>query len=86
MTREQKILDLRNRFCAWGRKDMLDANGMLSEAIDFGYNEAVENVCKWLEENLDRFVFEGREGKPYISVALEGELRKAMKGEVDHDT
>ena len=45
-----------------------------------GYNEAIDKACNWLEEELPRYVFEGRENKPYISIAMIDNFKVAMKG------
>ena len=49
-----------------------------------GWDKADETMIprtiKWVEDNIHKYVFEGREGKPYVSVALYDDLRKAMKG------
>lgn len=40
----------------------------------------LEKVSKWIDDNLERYILEGRDGKPYISVALTDDLRRAMEG------
>lgn len=46
-----------------------------------GYKEAIERACEWLDNELPKYIMEGREGRPYISVALVDEFKKAMKGD-----
>ena len=41
----------------------------------------IEWVCKWLDENLERYIFDGRNGKPYISIVLCDDLRNAMNSD-----
>ena len=38
----------------------------------------IERVCEWLDNELPKYIMEGRDGKPYISVALIDDLKKAM--------
>ena len=46
------------------------------------YRDAlIEKACEWLDNELPKYIMEGREGKPYISVALIDEFKKAMKNE-----
>lgn len=46
-----------------------------------GYKEAIERACEWLDNELPKYIMEGREGRPYISVAMVDEFKKAMKNE-----
>ena len=46
-----------------------------------GYEQAIEKACEWLDNELPKYIMEGREGRPYISVALVDDLKKAMKGD-----
>lgn len=39
----------------------------------------VEKACEWLDENLEKYIFEGREGKPYISVVLLDNFKEALQ-------
>lgn len=41
-----------------------------------GYKEAIERACEWLDNELQKYIMEGRESKPYISVALMDEFKK----------
>lgn len=46
-----------------------------------GYKEAIERACEWLDNELPKYIMEGRVGRPYISVALIDDFKKAMKNE-----
>ena len=41
----------------------------------------IEKACEWMDNELPKYIMEGRNGKPYISVAVVDEFKKAMKGE-----
>ena len=41
----------------------------------------LDKACEWIDNELPKYIMEGREGKPYISVALIDEFKKAMKNE-----
>lgn len=41
----------------------------------------IDRVCEWLDSNLERYVFEGINGKPYISIVLCDDLRNAMNSD-----
>lgn len=41
----------------------------------------IDKACEWLDNELPKYVMEGREGRPYISVALVDDFKKAMKGD-----
>lgn len=41
----------------------------------------IEKACEWLDNELPKHIMVGREGRPYISVALIDEFKKAMKGD-----
>lgn len=45
------------------------------DGVDWADRTMIERACDWLDTNLERYVFEGINGKPYISVALLDELR-----------
>lgn len=42
--------------------------------------EMIEKACEWLDNELPKYIFEGRDGKPYISVVMVDYFKKAMKG------
>lgn len=46
-----------------------------------GYEQAIKKACEWLDNELPKYIMEGREGRPYISVALVDDFKKAMKGD-----
>lgn len=58
----------------------LNRSPQFEAGAEYGYNFAIEQACEWLDEELPKYVMEGREGKPYISVALIDEFKKAMSG------
>lgn len=43
--------------------------------------ELIDKAAEWLDNELPKYVMEGRESRPYISVALIDDFRKAMKGD-----
>ena len=46
-----------------------------------GYEQAIKKACEWLDNELPKYIMEGHNGKPYISVAMIADFEKAMKGE-----
>ena len=40
----------------------------------------INKACEWLVNELPKYIFEGRNGKSYISVAMVDDFKKAMKG------
>lgn len=47
---------------------------------DWADRTMIEKACEWLDNELPKYIFEGRDGKPYISVAMVDDFKKAMKG------
>ena len=46
-----------------------------------GQKDAINKACEWLDNELPKYIMEGREGRPYISVALVDDFKKAMSVE-----
>lgn len=42
---------------------------------------AISKAAKWMDDELRKYIMEGREGKPYISVALIDDFKKYMEDE-----
>ena len=38
----------------------------------------IEKAAQWLDENIDKYVMEGRENKPYVSIVLADDFKQAM--------
>ncbi len=78
MTKEDEI-DI--AFYDWYYK-RTDKNNRPRDCFIAGFKCAdksmIDKACEWLDENLEKYIFEGREGKPYISVALIDEFKEAM--------
>lgn len=57
------------------------------EVVQKAFDEAKEHwlkeACKWLDENADKYVFEGKADKPYVSVAFVDDFRKHMEGSLN---
>ncbi len=73
-------------FCAdakWSDKNPIHYDGKAflyvnQKSSENAYKRAIEEACKWLDENIDKYVFEGRLGKPYVSVALTDDFKKDL--------
>ena len=50
-----------------------------------GMDAAISKAAKWMDDELHKYIMEGREGKPYISVALIDDFKKAMNYESLHE-
>lgn len=53
----------------------------MAEALHIYRDALIEKACEWLDDELPKYIMAGRESKPYISVDLVDEFKKAMKGE-----
>ena len=63
----------------------LNANPTFVKAAEWADKTMIEKVCKWIDDNIEKYILEGRNGKPYISVALTDDLRRAMEIEVTEE-
>ena len=52
-----------------------------AECLHIYRDALIEKACEWLDNELPKYIMEGREGRPYISVALVDDFKKAMKYE-----
>lgn len=53
----------------------------IAEVLHLYRDALIEEACEWLDNELPKYIMEGRNGKPYISVVLIGDFEKAMKGD-----
>ena len=72
--------DVLKRGAEWA-DDHPDIDVRTMAAWKSGYKEAIERACEWLDNELPKYIMEGRVGRPYISVALIDDFKKAMKNE-----
>ena len=72
--------DVLKRGAEWA-DDHPDIDVRTMAAWQSGYKEAIERACEWLDNELPKHIMAGREGRPYISVALVDDFKKAMKYE-----
>lgn len=52
-----------------------------AEVLHIYRDALIEKACEWMDNELPKYIMEGRNGKPYISVAMVDDFKKAMKGE-----
>ena len=57
--------------------------GVIQKAFDAAKEHWLNEACKWLDENADKYVFEGIADKPYVSVAFVDDFRKHMEGSLN---
>ncbi len=56
---------------------------VVQKAFDSAKEHWINEACKWLDENADKYVFEGIADKPYVSVAFVDDFRKHMEGSLN---
>lgn len=62
------------------KKDIGEVASIYEEWHNTRLQEMIDKACEWLDSELPKYVMGGREGKPYISVAMVDDFRKAMGG------
>lgn len=78
MTRNEQIIDAAKT--AYGNSNCRAAEHFIA-GVMWADRTMIDRVCEWLDSNLERYVFEGINGKPYISIVLCDDLRNAMNSD-----
>lgn len=60
----------------WIDKDNLTET--VANVIQWANDNMIEKAAQWLDENIDKYVMEGRENKPYVSIVLADDFKQAM--------
>ena len=60
----------------WVDKDNLTET--VANVIQWANDNMIEKAAQWLDENIDKYVMEGRENKPYVSIVLADDFKQAM--------